>query len=276
MSCSSCRYNTSHTSAYRTLQEQQLYPYHILSVQVLVPHDAPARRAFCQWILQQSAEGTTFTEKVSFTDESCFTRTGITQHSQRTFVVKWKPSCSSITSLAAIVFHQPVGWNYRRLPLSPGISPARIGGRDYLIFFEHTKMDYWKMCPSLCAFACGFNTSVRHQSTLLKCVNGCLKTTPDAGLVVEVKLQSRGQHAHLTWILSIVSVEIFENRCLCHYSRCCKQSMESNSTICRWGKEYTRNLGTFESFSSTQSWLVSMNMKAISNTSCKRVIKKSY
>jgi hypothetical protein len=52
-----------------TLQEQQLYPYHIQSVQELEPHDAPARTVFCQLILQQLAEDPMFTAKFLFLDE---------------------------------------------------------------------------------------------------------------------------------------------------------------------------------------------------------------
>jgi hypothetical protein len=74
-SCSSYRY---HPCPYRTLQEQQLYSYYIQTVQMLVPHDTSARCTFCQRVLQQLAENPTFTVKVSFTDELCFTRTGIT------------------------------------------------------------------------------------------------------------------------------------------------------------------------------------------------------
>jgi hypothetical protein len=47
-------------------------------VQELSPHDAPATCAVCHCILQQSAEDPAFTAEVLFTDESCFTRTGIT------------------------------------------------------------------------------------------------------------------------------------------------------------------------------------------------------
>jgi hypothetical protein len=42
------RVGTSHASGDRTLREEQLYHYHIQSVQELVPHDAPARRVFSQ------------------------------------------------------------------------------------------------------------------------------------------------------------------------------------------------------------------------------------
>lgn len=41
--------------------------------------DASARRAYFQWVMQQSAENTTFTAKVQFTYKPCFTRTGVTR-----------------------------------------------------------------------------------------------------------------------------------------------------------------------------------------------------
>jgi hypothetical protein len=66
-------------SVHHTSQEKRLYPNRFQSVQELVAHDEPARRPFCQWILQQSAEDLTFAAKVLFKDESCFTRTGITK-----------------------------------------------------------------------------------------------------------------------------------------------------------------------------------------------------
>jgi hypothetical protein len=40
--------------------------------------NAPAKSAFCQWISQQTAEYPAFPVKVSFTEISCSTRTGIT------------------------------------------------------------------------------------------------------------------------------------------------------------------------------------------------------
>jgi hypothetical protein len=72
------RTGNSHASVYRALQEEQSYPYPIQTVQELVPHDAPARRAFCQWTFQQSAEEPTRTAKVLVTDKSCFNRAEIT------------------------------------------------------------------------------------------------------------------------------------------------------------------------------------------------------
>jgi hypothetical protein len=60
---------TSHAFVHHKLQEQQLYPYHIRSVQELVQYTAPARHAFCQWILQQFAEDPMFVSKLLLMDK---------------------------------------------------------------------------------------------------------------------------------------------------------------------------------------------------------------
>lgn len=63
ITCPAASTGTSHASVHHALQEHQLYPYHIQSMQELVLQDAPARRAFCQWILQHSAKDPTFIAK---------------------------------------------------------------------------------------------------------------------------------------------------------------------------------------------------------------------
>jgi hypothetical protein len=63
--------------------------------------------------------------------------------------------------------------------------------------FEHAKVEYCKMCPSIRALHYGFNTAVPHI-TVVKCAKGCPKVILDAGLVADMKLQFPGLHAHLT------------------------------------------------------------------------------
>jgi hypothetical protein len=69
------------------------------------------------------------------------------------------------------------------------------------------------MYPSTRVFTCGFNTTVLHHITTMKCVNGCPKIIP----VVDVKFKFPGLHVHLTLIISIFSVGIFENQGPCPY-----------------------------------------------------------
>lgn len=61
----------------RTLQEAQLYPYHLQRVQALQPHDYAAWVQFCTWLLQQNKRNNTFTQRVLVTVEGTFTRNGV-------------------------------------------------------------------------------------------------------------------------------------------------------------------------------------------------------
>jgi hypothetical protein len=58
----------------------------------------------------------------------------------------------------------------------------------------------------------GFNMTVLHYITIMKCVNGCPKIVLDTGLVTDVKLQVPGLHAVLIKILSICFLGIFGNQ----------------------------------------------------------------
>jgi hypothetical protein len=77
--CLAARTGTSHDSAHHTLQEQQLCPYHIQSVQGLIPHDALARCGIhsVSWFLQLP-KTPAFTAKVLYVDELFLDRTGVT------------------------------------------------------------------------------------------------------------------------------------------------------------------------------------------------------
>jgi hypothetical protein len=142
-------------------------------VEELVPHDAPARRAFRQWIFQQSAEDPTFTAKtlliksfrainrdswlkitdvprktfsttavvtatdftiVLFSDESCFTRKGITnihkdhvRSDDNTHEIRshHQQSQSSINLWVGIL---------GEYLMRPYILPGRVRGHDYFNF----------------------------------------------------------------------------------------------------------------------------------------------
>lgn len=68
----------SQNFVWRTLNKEVLHPYHRQSVQALHPEDNQQRLEFCQWILQQNARNPNFISLVLWSDESCFTRDGIT------------------------------------------------------------------------------------------------------------------------------------------------------------------------------------------------------
>lgn len=68
--------NIPHTTVWRLLREQQMYPY----LAACAPADYPARVMFCQWFLQQRATNPNLTALVLFTDEAQFTRNCITNY----------------------------------------------------------------------------------------------------------------------------------------------------------------------------------------------------
>jgi hypothetical protein len=49
-------------------------------------------------------------------------------------------------------------------------------------------VDYWKMWPPILVFAYGFDTTVLHHVTEMKCIKGYRKMILDAELAAEVKL----------------------------------------------------------------------------------------
>lgn len=63
-------------------------------------------------------------------------------------------------------------------------------------------MEDWKIHPKIWVFACGFNMTVFHHTTVMKSVNVCTKSILDNELVMNMKHQFSDLHSHLTWILS--------------------------------------------------------------------------
>jgi hypothetical protein len=128
------RTGASQASVHRTLQEQQLYPYCIQSIQESMPHDASPTSAFCRRILQQSAEDSTCTEEVSLAEESCFTKIGITSiHNEH---VRSDENYHTIRS-----YHQQRQFSKNLSDRILGdclIGPHILVAAIALIFFEHT------------------------------------------------------------------------------------------------------------------------------------------
>ncbi|GBL93999.1 hypothetical protein AVEN_76716-1 [Araneus ventricosus] len=69
--------NVPHSIVWRVLRDELLHPYHVQKVQDLIPADYAPRVEFSRWFLQQLAVQPDFSTHVLFTDESTFTREGI-------------------------------------------------------------------------------------------------------------------------------------------------------------------------------------------------------
>ena len=66
------------TTVNRVIREQLLHPFHSQRVQDLLPIDPDTRLRFCQTFSNRLTADRMFYKRILFTDESCFTRRGIT------------------------------------------------------------------------------------------------------------------------------------------------------------------------------------------------------
>ncbi|GBM43308.1 hypothetical protein AVEN_220834-1 [Araneus ventricosus] len=69
--------NVRHSIVWRVLWGEGLHPSHVQKVQALIPADYVPRVEFARWFLQQLEAQPDFSAHVLFTDESTFTREGI-------------------------------------------------------------------------------------------------------------------------------------------------------------------------------------------------------
>lgn len=66
--------NTSSSSVWRILKEENLYPFHLQKVQSLLPEDFVPRVNCIRWFLEQDIVDPNFLSKVFFTDQATFSR----------------------------------------------------------------------------------------------------------------------------------------------------------------------------------------------------------
>ncbi|GBN72751.1 hypothetical protein AVEN_36879-1 [Araneus ventricosus] len=69
--------NVPHSIVWRVLRDEGFHPYHVQKVQALILADCAPRVEFARLFLQQLATEPGFSAHVLFTDESTFTREGI-------------------------------------------------------------------------------------------------------------------------------------------------------------------------------------------------------
>jgi hypothetical protein len=208
-----------------------------------------------------------FTAKVLFTDESHFTRTGITKIHNG--VVRWKSSYDLMSPPAKTVFCQLVGWKVTRLPHSTSYFTVMSCWSWLPLFSLHTLKWTTGRCVLQCVIACGFNTIVLHHIMVMKCVNSCPKIALNAGLIDDMKLQFPGLHIH--WLESSqfflweyfttkVSDSTVDSRELCHWIEQIASGVKNTPGIFECQFLFHAELGC-----------VSVKMLTILSNSCMRV-----
>lgn len=127
---------SNHMVIWRILKQNACHPYHFQKVQDLLPGDYLPREQFASWCLRREQENGLFIHNILFTDEACFTRTGLfnphnfhawqqeNPHLVRKFQYQHR---FSVNVWAGIIDDFLVG---------PYLMPNRLTGQNYEIFLR--------------------------------------------------------------------------------------------------------------------------------------------
>ncbi|KAL4126443.1 hypothetical protein QTP88_010665 [Uroleucon formosanum] len=86
-----CQFGVHHTTVWRTINREGLYPYYFLRVHGLENTDHQQRVQFCRWLLHNEVEDCNFLQSIIWTDESTFTREGVFNVHNRHYYVQENP-----------------------------------------------------------------------------------------------------------------------------------------------------------------------------------------
>lgn len=128
--------NSSCTTVWRVLREENLHPFHLIKVHSLLPGDYVPRVNFVRWCLQQDIVHPNFLRNVLFSDESTFTRDGIFNsrnshvwaHENPNEIAILHPQHKfSVNIWAGILDNRIIG---------PYVLPNRLDSVTYLVFLR--------------------------------------------------------------------------------------------------------------------------------------------
>lgn len=133
----STRLDLAKSFVFKTLHQEVLHPYHLQSVQNLEPGDAEHRLAFCQWLLQQHRQNRDFGRDILWSDESIFTRDGITNfHNEHFWSLENPHRIRNRKFQRRFSINIWCGiFNGRILPLQ--VLPQRMNADSYLVLLEN-------------------------------------------------------------------------------------------------------------------------------------------
>lgn len=126
----------SHVSVWRILKADGQHPCHYRRTQKLIPTDLARRINSCEWYLAQLEADPSYMNRVIWTDEATFTRSGISNiHNEHVWAHE-NPRVSRQGNFQ----HQ---WRlnvwagiYNGHVIGPVILPARLNGENYLRFLQ--------------------------------------------------------------------------------------------------------------------------------------------
>lgn len=129
--------NVSRYRIHQVLHKENLHPYHITPVQELLPIDHNKRLEFCNLLMERNLDNDSFVKRILWTDESQFTRDGITNfHNLHTWAAE-NPHSKKQTSFqhrfSVNVWAGVIG----DMLIGPFILPPRLNGEFYLQFLQN-------------------------------------------------------------------------------------------------------------------------------------------
>ncbi|CAH1394400.1 unnamed protein product [Nezara viridula] len=130
------RFDVSSTSEWRTLCEQQLYPFYVSSRQHLLAQDYNKRRNFSQWLIRQCTRDLNFLICILVTDESCFTRNGILNFRNTHTWAEENPHTTAVGHYQH-TFSLNVWCGLLSDIIGPFFLPPRLSGISYLHFLQN-------------------------------------------------------------------------------------------------------------------------------------------
>ena len=125
------------TTVNRVIREQLLHPFHSQRVQDLLPIDPDTRLRFCQTFSNRLTADRMFYKRILFTDESCFTRRGITNcHNYHIYADRNPHTLRPRHFQTEFKINVWMGIIDSHL-IGPYRMPEKLNGRNYLHFLEN-------------------------------------------------------------------------------------------------------------------------------------------
>lgn len=131
--------NVSTWKAWNTMHKEKKYPFRGLGVQGLEEGDPARRIQFCRFLLNSDIDDASFLKSIIWTDESKFSREGITNfHNLHEWADKdgnphWKKQVSFQKKFSVNVWAGVIG----RTLIGPHFLPDNLNGPNYLEFLQN-------------------------------------------------------------------------------------------------------------------------------------------
>lgn len=127
----------SQSKVWKTLRENQLYPFHVQRVQALLPEDHPRRVQFCEWLQQNQAADQNFSRRILSVDEAIFTRNGINNFRNTHVWAIDNPHAIKRTNFQHRFSVNVWAGIVNGILIGPHILPDRLTGEEYLNFLQN-------------------------------------------------------------------------------------------------------------------------------------------